>query len=154
MKHFFLLAVVAFASSSTYARRCVPDMQGNRIFENRCEVIVTGTNVQGCRVYVNTNDPFFMTGGAYPGNHPRPLPGMYFPPYAGRPWERITPTKVADACDITLEDCKYFAFRELDKFSYRTQCGDLSVGRSVEYRYVQLHRDGSVADEVSGRMRK
>jgi hypothetical protein len=82
------------------------------------------------------------------------MPFPYNSPYHTHPWNRVEIGTEASSCDISLEDCKYFAFRQLDKFSYTNQCGATSEGKSVEYSYRSMNNDGTVADEVTGRMRK
>lgn len=148
MKH-VIVAVVVLFTSEAFARRCVPDAQGNRNFESVCQVVVTGTSLSECHV---TGPGRYSPD--YRGNYPGNYPGRYYPPYHTHPWERITTGAEASACDVTLEDCKYFAFRQLEKYRYTNQCGDIAVGKSVEYRYQTLNNDGTVLDEVTGRMRK
>lgn len=149
MKHALIISLLVLATSNVFARRCVPDASGNRNFQNVCEVIVTGSSLSECHVTAPSRyNPDYR--GNYPGNYP----GTYFPPYHTHPWERVSTGTKASTCDVSLDDCKYFAFRQLDKFRYTNQCGDISVGKSVEYRYMSLNNDGTVADEVSGRMRR
>lgn len=147
MKNLIALTALTLISSQALAGRCVPD---GRAFESRCDVQVTGTALSECHVTSNPRYDHPDYRGHYPGNYP----GRYYPPYHTHPWERSETTKKASSCDVDLEDCKYFAFRELDKYSYRNQCGDLSVGKSVIYSYKTFNADGTVADEVTGRMRK
>lgn len=146
MKNIFVFSALALISSVSFAGRCIPD---GRSFENRCDVVVTGSALSECHITSNRYDhPDYR--GNYPGNYP----GTYYPPYHTHPWDRSETKKEAASCNVTLEDCKYFAFRELDKYAYRNQCGDLSVGKSVKYSYKTLNTDGTVAEEVTGRMRK
>ncbi len=144
----FIVSLLALSASTAFAGRCVPDMNNEMIFANRCDVVVTGTRLSECHITGSMNYPDYR--GNYPGNYP----GQYYPPYHTHPWNRSAPTTEASACDIDLEDCKHFAFRQLDKFSYRNNCGDLSVGKSVEYSYKNLNTDGTVVNEVTGRMTK
>lgn len=148
MKLFFILSLLSFAASNAFAARCVPDRNNEMNFENRCEVVVTGTKLSECHVTGSTRFP--DERGYYPGNYR----GQYFPPYHTHPFDRSAPTTKASACDVTFEDCKYFAFRQLDKFRYTNNCGDLSVGKSVEYKFQTLNVDGTVSNEVTGRMKK
>ncbi len=145
MKHILIVSLVVLFTSNAFARRCVPDANGNRNFENICSVVVTGTTLSDCHV---TGPSRYSPD--YRGNYP----GTYNSPYHTHPWDRVTTTDETSACDINLEDCKYFAFRQLEKYKYTNQCGDISVGKSVEYRYQSLNNDGTVADEVTGRMRR
>ncbi len=147
-----IAASLLFAATSSFAGRCVPDMNNNMNFENRCDVVVTGTTLAECHITGSTNYPYDR--GYYPGNYPGNYPGGNIPPYHTHPWDRSAPTTKASACDVDLEDCKYFAFRQLDKFNYTNNCGDISVGKSVEYKYQTLNADGTVANEVTGRMKK
>ena len=152
MKNALIISLLVLATSNAFARRCVPDAMGNRNFQSVCEVAVTGTTLSECHITGSTrNSP---DRGNYPGNHPYNYPGTYFPPYHTHPWERITTGTEASACDVSLDDCKYFAFRELEKYSYTNNCGDMSVGKSVEYTYKSMNNDGTVAEEISGRMRR
>ncbi len=144
----FIVSLLTLSASTAFAGRCVPDMNNEMIFENRCDVVVTGTSLSECHVTGSTRFPDYR--GNFPGNYP----GQYYPPYHTHPWDRSAPTTKAAACDVTLDDCKYFAFRQLDKFRYTNNCGDISVGKSVEYRYQTLNTDGTVANEVNGRMKK
>ena len=146
MKNLFIVSFLVLATSNAFARRCVPDAMGNRNFQSVCEVVVTGTSFSEC--HVTGNYPDYR--GQYPGNYPR----TQFPPYHTHPWERVTTGAEASACDVSLDDCKYFAFRQLDKYSYTNNCVDISVGKSVEYKFTSLNNDGSVAEEVTGRMKK
>lgn len=150
MKTVLTLSLLALATSNAFAHRCVPNAAGEMKFESRCEAVVTGTTLAECHITGSTRFP--DDRGNYPGNYP----GNYYPypPYHTHPWERVSTGEVKESCDVSLDDCKYFAFRALDKYEYRNQCGDLSVGKSVEYKYQVLNADGSVAREITGRMRK
>jgi hypothetical protein len=148
MKLFFILSILALAASNAFAGRCVPDRNNEMNFENRCDVLVTGTPIAECHITGGTRFPDDR------GHTPRHFPGSDSPPYHTHPWGRSAPTTKASACDVTLEDCKYFAFRQLDKFRYTNNCGDLSVGKSVDYNFQTLNADGTVPHEVTGRMRK
>lgn len=152
MKNVFIISLLVLATSNAFARRCVPDTLGNRNFQSVCEVVVTGSTLSECHVTSSRNTPDYR--GNYPGNYPRNYPGTYYPPYHTHPWERISTGAEASACDVTLDDCKYFAFRQLDKYTYTNNCGDVSVGKSVEYTFKSMNNDGTVAEEVSGRMKK
>jgi hypothetical protein len=149
MKHVLIVSLLVLSTSSAFARRCVPDADGNRKFQNVCEVVVTGTTLSECHV---TGPSRYSPD--YRGNYPGNYPGQYNPPYHTHPWNRVVTDEESSACDINLEDCKYFAFRQLEKYKYTNNCGAVSVGKSVEYRYQSLNNDGTVADEVSGRMRR
>jgi hypothetical protein len=148
MKLFFILSLLALAASNAFAGRCVPDRNNEMNFENRCDVLVTGTTLAECHITGGTRFPDDR------GHYPRHFPGNYNPPYHTHPWDRSAPTTKASACDVTLDDCKYFAFRQLDKFRYTNNCGDLSVGKSVDYKFQTLNADGTISHEVTGRMRK
>ncbi len=139
MKHVLIISFLLLATSSAFARRCVPDANGNRNFQSVCSVLVTGTTLSECHV----------TG---PSRYSPDYRGNY--PYHTHPWNRVTTDEEASACDINLDDCKYFAFRQLEKYKYTNNCGDVSVGKSVEYSYQSMNNDGTVADEVTGRMRR
>lgn len=149
MKYLVFLSLATFVTTTAFAGRCVPDAMGNMNFENRCEVTVTGSSLAECHLTSPSRyTPDYR--GNYPGNHP----STYNPPYHTHPWERVVTGTKASACDVTLEDCKYFAFRQLEKYEYVNNCGDISVGKSVEYKFQTLNTDGTVADEVTGRMKK
>ncbi len=150
----FVISILVLATSSAFARRCVPDANGNRNFQSICEVVVTGTTMSECHVTGPGRYSPDYRGNNYPGNYPGNFPGTYFPPYHTHPWERVTTGTEASACDVNLDDCKYFAFRQLEKYKYTNNCGDVSVGKSVEYTFKSMNNDGTVAEEVSGRMRR
>ena len=149
MKYLLVISLFSLVTSTAFARRCVPDANGNMNFENRCEVAVTGTSLAECHL---TSPSRYSPD--YRGNYPGNRPSTYNPPHHTHPWERVVTGTEVSACDVSLDDCKYFAFRQLEKYEYVNNCGDISVGKSVEYSYQSLNNDGTVADEVSGRMKR
>lgn len=149
MKNLLIISLLVLGTANAFAKRCLPDVNGNRNFESICEVVVTGSTLPECHVTVPSR--YYPD---YRGNYPGNYPGNYYPPYHTHPWDRVTTGDEASSCDISLDDCKYFAFRQLEKYKFTNQCGMVAVGKSVEYRYQTLNTDGTVADEVSGRMRR
>lgn len=148
MKHILLLSVLALTTSQAFARRCVPDMNGNKNFASVCEVLVTSTSSAECHGSVNRRDYRAPDYGPFGGYRTR------MPETHTHPWNRVRVTSEAASCDVDLQECKDLAFRELEKLSYVNNCGDMSVGKSVEYTLTTLNTDGTVADQVSGRMTK
>lgn len=143
-----LLISSILLSTTAFGARCLPTYTAT----TRCDVQVTGTTVAECHGSGRTNPADYR--GNYPGNYPRPFPGTYIPDTYTRPWNRVEMGTEASACEVNLEDCKYFAARQLDKYREVTNCGDISVGKSVEYRFTSYNNDGTVAEEINGRMRK
>lgn len=143
-----LLLISSFLvlSSTAFAARCLPTYTPT----SRCDVQVTGTTLAECHGSGRTNPADYR--GTYPSNYPYPVP--YTPDTYTLPWRRVEVGEEASECELNLDDCKYFAFRKLDKFRYVNNCGDISVGKSVEYRYQSLNNDGTVAETISGRMIK
>lgn len=137
--------IVLIAASSSFAANCRPGVAP----VSRCEIQVTGSTLAECHLTGPSRySPDYR--GNYPGNFPAP----YYPGSYTYPWRRVEIGQEASACDLSLEDCKYFAFKKLNKFSYTNNCGDVSVGKSVEYVFQSLNNDGTVAEEITGRMRK
>jgi hypothetical protein len=133
-----IFALVALASSQAFARRCLPDLMGNQNFKTRCDVFVVSTSTSDCHI---------LRGGG-------PFPEDYIPVYHTHPWERRKLSDQSDACDLDLQGCQDLAFRKLEKFEYTNNCGDVSVGKSVDYRFQTLNADGTVDTEFEGRFKK
>jgi hypothetical protein len=136
-----LVSVIALSTTGAIAARCLPSNNPN----SRCDIQVEGSRLAECHGPGN-----IRPNGSYRTNYP----GTYFPDNYTRPWRQVDIGEESSVCDVSVEDCQYFAFRALDKFQYTNNCGATSVGKSVEYRYRSLNNDGTVADEVSGRMIK
>lgn len=134
MKHFVLFSVLALASSQSFARRCVPEA----IVSTRCDVVVSSTTVSECHIIRSQNN----------------FPETFKPGYHVHPWNRSVVSSTTSSCDVDLQDCKDIAFRALEKFTYTNNCGDVYVGKSVEFSFQNLNADGSVATEVAGRFSK
>lgn len=140
MKKLLPLAVLLLSTSS-FAGNCL----SNKNPISRCEVQVVGNTIAECHL---TGRPTYTPN--YPGN----FPGRYYPGSYTYPWRRVEIGEEVSSCDLDLEDCKTFAFRRLQKFSYTSNCGDISYGKSVNYAYQSLNNDGTVAEEITGSMRK
>lgn len=143
---FALLASISILSASAFAAPCMESRQAY----SRCDVQVEGNTIATCRITYNPRD---IRPTPYPGVNPYlrnyPQGGAYT-----LPWRRVEIGEEVARCDISLQDCKDLAFRRLEKFEYVSNCGDISRGKSVNFRYQSLNNDGTVAEEVSGRMRK
>lgn len=141
------LFVSLFAlTSSAFGARCLESRQAI----SHCDIQVVGNTLSECHITYNPRD---IRPTPYPGINPYvrnyPRGGAYT-----LPWRRVAIGEEVSSCDISLEDCKSFAFRKLNKFEYVNNCGDISRGMSVNYRYQSLNNDGTVAEEMIGRMRK
>jgi len=141
-----LIASLLLVSVQTFAAHCLESRQAY----SRCDIQVEGNTLSTCRITYNPRD---YRPAPYPGVNPYirnyPRGGAYT-----LPWRRVEIGEEVSKCDISLQDCKDLAFRRLVKFEYVNNCGDISRGMRVEYRYQSLNNDGTVAEEVSGRMRK
>jgi hypothetical protein len=138
MKNFALLSILALASGQVLARQCAADMNGNKNYSTRCEISVTSTTVSECHI--------LRAGGRFPED--------YKPIYHVHPWDRTRVESNSEVCGIDMQTCQDLAFRALEKFEFTNNCGDVYVGESVDYKLQSLNRDGTVADETAGRMRK
>ncbi len=141
-----LVSLIVLSSINAFAGICVP---GKEIL-SRCDIQVTGSRLAECR----GPGPIRPNGSYRTPNYPGNYPGSSFPETYSIPWRRVDIGEEASACDLSLEDCKYFAFRKLEKFQYTNNCGAVSVGKSVEYVFRSLNNDGTIAEEVLGRMSK
>lgn len=132
MKMLFVLSALVLSSNS-FARLCGPSG-----FASICEVAVESTTTSECHILRSGNM----------------FPETYKPRYHVHPWHRESLETIAASCDGDLQACKDFAFRELEKFSYTNSCGDVSVGKSVDFRFQTLNTDGTVESQINGRFKK
>jgi hypothetical protein len=141
-----LVSLIALSTTGAFAARCIPTNNPT----SRCDIQVEGRRLAECRGpgHIHPNDGYRRQNN--PGNYP----GTYIPDNYTRPWRQVDIGEESSVCDVSIEDCQYFAFRALEKFEYTNNCGATSVGKSVEYRYSSLNNDGTVADVISGRMVK
>ena len=144
MKHIALIAIMALASSQSFARRC----NSESIASTRCEISVSGNSIPSCRIGNSTRDYVERYPGANPYQYRTfPVPGYYG-------WERSEINDSSEVCDVDLQECKDLAFRALEKLNYTSNCGDISRGTSVEFSFQTLNGDGSVRAEQTGRFKK
>jgi hypothetical protein len=140
MKSAILLSLLLFPTLSQ-ARRCLPDASGAETFASRCDVIVVSTRTPECHV----NEPW---------NYPHTATDRNDNWYHVHGWNQSSQTAKSSTCDVTFEDCKYFAFKQLSKFREVNPCGYVSVGKKVEYRFQTFSADRTVETERVGRMSK
>ena len=142
MKKLLPIAILVL-SSSAFAANCLSTSAP----ASRCEVQVVGNTISEC----------YLTGTARPAytpNYPGNFPGRYNPGGYVYPWRRVAIGEEVSRCDVSLEECKDFAFRRLQKFEYVSNCGDISRGMRVNFAYQSLNNDSTVAEEITGSMRK
>lgn len=141
-----LITSLFVLTSSAFAAHCLESREAS----SRCDIQVVGNTLSECHITYNPRD---IRPTPYPGINPYvrnyPRGGAY-----SLPWRRVEIGEEVSSCDISLDDCQYLAFRKLNKFEYVNNCGGISRGVSVNYRYLSLNNDGTVAEEVSGRMKK
>ncbi len=121
------------------ASRCLPDDTGVEAFASRCDVVVVSTRTPQCHV----NEPW---------NYPYTTTDRNDNWYHVHGWNQLSLKAKNSSCDINFDDCKHFAFRQLDKFRDVNNCGYVSVGKSVEYRFRTFDAARNVESERTGRM--
>lgn len=133
-----LFALLLLSAPLAHARRCVPNAQGEMVFDNRCLVVVKSTWTPQCNA-----------GSASPM-----LPVTWgFADFID-PHILISAAKTATFCDVDLEECKDLAFRELEKYSHTNNCGATTVGESARWDYQLLTPTGDVESRTTGRFKK
>lgn len=140
MKTLLTISLVLFNVSS-HASRCLPNDAGVEVFESRCDTVVVSTRTPLCHV----NEPW---------NYPTTATDRNDNWYHVHGWNQISLKAKNSNCNVTFEDCKRFAFKQLDKYRDVNPCGYVSVGKSVEYRLRTFNADRSVETERFGRFSK
>ncbi len=136
-----LIALVILSSTLSYARRCLPDERGNETFASRCETIVYTSYTPTCHV----NEPW---------DYPYTATDRNDNWYHVHGWYQVSQIAKASSFEITFDECKTFAFKQLDKYRDVNPCGYVSVGKKVEYRFQTFNALRGVETERLGRMSK
>jgi hypothetical protein len=134
MKNTLLITLLSLSSFTAMARNCVPQTQPS----TRCEVFVDGTSYSECHIIRSGNM----------------FPETYRPNYHTHPWNREFTGEQKSYCDVELQECKDLAFRRLEKYTFTNNCGDVSVGKSVEFFFQVLNEDGTINAQESGVFKK
>jgi hypothetical protein len=136
MKTLFVLAL-AFFHTTSHAARCLPDDAGDKVFRSRCDTVVVSTRTPLCHVNEPWDAPYNVTDRNDNWYH---VHG----------WNQVSLKAKKSTCEVTFEDCRSFAFRQLDKYRDVNPCGYVSVGKGVEYRYREFNSDRSISHERFG----
>lgn len=133
-----LMTALILSSTQSFASRCLPDQDGQETFASRCEVIVVGTRVPECHI----NEPW---------DYPMRTTDRNDSWYHVHGWHQSSPKAKISNCNTTYEDCKNLAYGKLSKFREVNQCGYVSKGKRVEWRFQTFDQDRGVESEQIGR---